>query len=73
MNSFMTFVEDKKWEQIEPVSSWKKPDSVPMGILSSFFKLSHFLKVIKTRIQVSLFKRSQNTDASTLLLSCSRN
>ncbi|CAO1417007.1 unnamed protein product [Diamesa serratosioi] len=44
MNSFMTFVEEKKWEKIETVQSWKKPDSIPMGILSSFFKLSHFLK-----------------------------
>lgn len=73
MNSFMTFVEEKKWEQIDPISSWKKPDSVPMGILSSFFKLSHFLKVIKTKIQVSFYKGSQNTEASTLFSSCSRN
>lgn len=45
MNAFMTFVEEKKWESIEPIDSWKRPDSVPMSILSWFFRLSHFLKV----------------------------
>ena len=23
LNSFMVFIEEKKWEEIEPVSSWK--------------------------------------------------
>lgn len=27
-NSFVSFVEDKKWEKIDPVSKWKAPDSV---------------------------------------------
>jgi hypothetical protein len=45
INSLMSFVEDKTWEQLDPVESWKKPDSLPMSILSWFFRLSHFLKV----------------------------
>ena len=72
LNSFMVFIEEKKWEEIEPVSSWKvsfvsspelsrditvfipqKPDSIPMSILSLFFKLSHFLKVMKLKMNVS--------------------
>lgn len=45
MNAFMTFVEEKKWKTIDPIDSWKRPDSYPMSILSWFFRLSHFLKV----------------------------
>lgn len=44
MNAFMTFVEEKKWQAIEPIDSWKRPDSIPMSVLSWFFRLSHFLK-----------------------------
>jgi hypothetical protein len=47
INAFMSFVEDKKWVDIETISGWKRPDGIPMGILSWFFKLSHFLKVRK--------------------------
>lgn len=54
MNSFMTFVEEKKWQALEPISSWKKPDSIPMSVLSWFFRLSHFLKVIKIEVSVTL-------------------
>lgn len=45
MNAFMSFVEDKKWEGIEKIEGWKRPDGIPMGVLSWFFRLSHFLKV----------------------------
>lgn len=44
----MAFVEDLKWKEIEPLSSWKHPDSIQMTIVSYFFKLSHFLKEINT-------------------------
>lgn len=46
IESFMTFIEEKKWEQVEPVSSWKAPDSIQMSVVSSFFKLSQTLRVI---------------------------
>ncbi|CRK97318.1 CLUMA_CG010712, isoform A [Clunio marinus] len=50
MNSFMTFVEEKKWKTLEPIESWKRPDSIPMSILSWFFKLSHFLKELNAML-----------------------
>lgn len=53
MNAFMSFVEEKKWESIEQVEGWKRPDGVPMGILSWFFRLSHFLKV-SNKVDVNL-------------------
>jgi hypothetical protein len=50
MNAFMSFVEDKKWTSIEPIDSWKRPDSVPMSILSWFFRLSHVLKELNNTL-----------------------
>ena len=39
-NDFISFVEDKRWTLIEPVPSYKHPDSAQMGIVALFFKLS---------------------------------
>lgn len=50
LNSLMTFVEEKKWQQLEPVSAWSKPDSLQMSLVSQFFKLSHFLKEVNTML-----------------------
>lgn len=50
INAFMSFVEDKKWEEIDPIDSWKRPDSIPMSILSWFFRLSHFLKELNNTL-----------------------
>lgn len=50
MNSFMSFVEEKKWEALEQVSAWRKPDSIQMSLVSLFFKLSHFLKELNTML-----------------------
>lgn len=44
-DSFFNFVEEKKWEKIEPIPSWKSPNSIQMSIVSSFFKLSQILRV----------------------------
>lgn len=43
--ALMAFIRNKQWEKLEPLSSWKKPDTFHMSILSYFFKLSHTLKV----------------------------
>ncbi|XP_035773641.1 thioredoxin-related transmembrane protein 1-like isoform X1 [Anopheles albimanus] len=51
LNSFMTFVEEKKWKSLELVSAWRNPDSIQMSLVSQFFKLSHFLKVSKDRFR----------------------
>uniref|UniRef100_T1DNG7 Putative thioredoxin-related transmembrane protein 1 n=1 Tax=Anopheles aquasalis TaxID=42839 RepID=T1DNG7_ANOAQ len=50
LNSFMTFVEEKKWKSLELVSAWRNPDSVQMSLVSQFFKLSHFLKELNTML-----------------------
>lgn len=44
-DTLMSYIEDQKWKEYEPVSAWKHPDSVQMAIVSYFFKLSHYLKV----------------------------
>ncbi|XP_056642197.1 thioredoxin-related transmembrane protein 1-like [Diorhabda sublineata] len=50
INAFTSFIEDKKWEVVEPVSSWKSPNSIQMGIVSSFFKLSQLLRQIHNKL-----------------------
>lgn len=50
LNSLMIFVEEKKWQQLEQVSAWSKPDSIQMSLVSQFFKLSHFLKEVNTML-----------------------
>jgi len=42
--SFISFIEDKKWKQVEPVPRWQSPDSIQMTIISAFFKLSQMLR-----------------------------
>nr|XP_023028453.1 thioredoxin-related transmembrane protein 1-like [Leptinotarsa decemlineata] len=49
-DSFSSFIEDKKWEQVEPVPNWKSPNSFQMGVVSSFFKLSQFLRHIHNKL-----------------------
>lgn len=44
-DTLMSYIEDQKWKEYEPVSAWKHPDSIQMAIVSYFFKLSHYLKV----------------------------
>ncbi|XP_055692561.1 thioredoxin-related transmembrane protein 1 [Lutzomyia longipalpis] len=50
LNTLMSFIEEKKWQALEPVSAWKRPDSIQMSIVSYFFKLSHFLKELNTML-----------------------
>lgn len=45
-DSLISFIEEKKWKDIEAVSAWKHPDSIQMAIVSYFFKLSHYLKEV---------------------------
>merc|ERR1711915_948578 len=49
-DSFISFVEDKKWTGVEPVSSWKSPDSVQMSLVSYLFKLSMVLRNVHTTL-----------------------
>lgn len=50
LNTLMTFIEEKKWQSLEPVSSWSKPDSIQMSLVSQFFKLSNFLKELNVML-----------------------
>merc|ERR1711892_1425068 len=49
-DSFISFVEDKKWTGVEPISSWKSPDSFQMSLVSYFFKLSMVLRNVHTTL-----------------------
>merc|ERR1712168_78208 len=49
-DSFISFVEDKKWTGVEPISSWKSPDSFQMSLVSYFFKLSVVLRNVHTTL-----------------------
>uniref|UniRef100_A0A1I8MGM4 Thioredoxin-related transmembrane protein 1 n=1 Tax=Musca domestica TaxID=7370 RepID=A0A1I8MGM4_MUSDO len=46
-DALMFFVKQKQWTKLEPISAWKKPDTVHMSVLSYFFKLSHTLKLVQ--------------------------
>lgn len=37
-NDLITFVDDKKWKEVDPVSSWTAPDTIQMTVVGLFFK-----------------------------------
>ncbi|RXM91564.1 Thioredoxin-related transmembrane protein 1, partial [Acipenser ruthenus] len=45
-NDFLSFIEEKKWREIEPVSSWFGPSSFLMNTMSGLFKLSMFIRIL---------------------------
>ena len=49
-DSFISFVEDRKWTQIEEVAAWTHPDSVQMTLVSYFFKLSMVLRNVHSTL-----------------------
>lgn len=50
-DALMQYIKLKQWQKTEPISAWKKPDTIHMSILSYFFKLSHTLKDFNSRLQ----------------------
>uniref|UniRef100_T1J9K3 Thioredoxin domain-containing protein n=1 Tax=Strigamia maritima TaxID=126957 RepID=T1J9K3_STRMM len=48
--NFISFVEDKKWQSVEEISSWTSPNSILMSLISYFFKLSMVLRSIHTKL-----------------------
>ncbi|XP_030381744.1 thioredoxin-related transmembrane protein 1-like [Scaptodrosophila lebanonensis] len=50
-DSLLFFVKNQQWLSTEPLSAWKKPDTIHMSVLSYFFKLSHTLKNFNARLQ----------------------
>ncbi|KAF5296017.1 hypothetical protein FQR65_LT10320 [Abscondita terminalis] len=49
-SSFVLFVKDEKWKNVEPIPSWKSPGSIQMTLVSSFFKLSQMLRGIHNHL-----------------------
>ncbi|KAL1517463.1 hypothetical protein ABEB36_001226 [Hypothenemus hampei] len=49
IESFSLFIEERKWEQVEPISRWKSPDSLQMSVIASFFQLSQTLRNIHNK------------------------
>ncbi|XP_076831064.1 thioredoxin-related transmembrane protein 1 [Brachyhypopomus gauderio] len=43
-DDFLSFIDEKKWQSIEPVSSWFGPSSFLMNMMSALFKLSMFIR-----------------------------
>lgn len=39
-NDFISYIEDKRWRNVEPVPNYKHPNSAQMGVVAVFFKLS---------------------------------
>jgi len=45
-DSLIDYVEKEEWKQDELLPSWKHPDSIQMGVVASFFKVSMVLRNI---------------------------
>ncbi|XP_067100069.1 thioredoxin-related transmembrane protein 1 [Osmerus mordax] len=43
-DDFLSFIDEKRWQAIEPVSSWFGPSSFLMNTMSALFKLSMFIR-----------------------------
>lgn len=43
-DDFLSFIDEQKWNSIEPVSSWFGPSSFLMNAMSALFKLSMFIR-----------------------------
>ncbi|XP_076442499.1 thioredoxin-related transmembrane protein 1-like [Babylonia areolata] len=43
-NDLLSFVDDKKWQDVEPVSAWIHPNSVQMGAVEFFFKVAMMVR-----------------------------
>lgn len=48
LDSLISFVEQKKWEHIKPISKWKHPSSFQMTIVAKFFEWSYHIRGIHT-------------------------
>eukprot|EP00096_Caligus_rogercresseyi_P007046 TRINITY_DN2434_c0_g1_i1.p1 TRINITY_DN2434_c0_g1~~TRINITY_DN2434_c0_g1_i1.p1 ORF type:complete len:258 (+),score=75.43 TRINITY_DN2434_c0_g1_i1:284-1057(+) len=43
-DAFISFIEDKKWMDMETIPAWKNPQSIQMTVVSYFFKMSMLLR-----------------------------
>ncbi|XP_014674028.1 PREDICTED: thioredoxin-related transmembrane protein 1-like [Priapulus caudatus] len=49
-DELITYIEEKKWSSVDPLPAWKHPDSIHMGGLGLFFRLSMFLRALHTTL-----------------------
>ncbi|XKL68179.1 hypothetical protein PGB90_003670 [Kerria lacca] len=50
IESFLSFLKEKKWQEIQSIPSWKSPASYQMTVVAYFFKLSQMLRNIHSRL-----------------------
>ncbi|XP_052747934.1 thioredoxin-related transmembrane protein 1 [Galleria mellonella] len=46
VDAMLSFVEQQRWKQTEPIPSWKAPHSLQMSLVAEFFKLSQALRSV---------------------------
>ncbi|XP_029653779.1 thioredoxin-related transmembrane protein 1, partial [Octopus sinensis] len=44
LGDLISFIEDKRWQNVDPISWWFRPDSLMMSSLSLFFKAAMFIR-----------------------------
>lgn len=49
-DSFISFIEDRKWTEVDIVPYWKDPSSPQMALVACFFKASMLLRSVHTTI-----------------------
>lgn len=49
-DSLWSFIDEKRWKAIEPISKWAHPASIQMTVVSWFFKISMVVRAIHTRL-----------------------
>ncbi|XP_063229724.1 thioredoxin-related transmembrane protein 1 [Bacillus rossius redtenbacheri] len=49
-DAFISFIEEDKWKNVDPVPSWQSPASIQMSIVSYFFKLSQVLRMVHNKL-----------------------
>ena len=42
-DSFISFVEERKYRELETLPQWKHPDSIQMTLVSYFFKVANYI------------------------------
>ena len=49
-DALMNFVQQQKWSQVKPISSWKHPNSIQMSTVAQFFRWSYQIRAIHTHL-----------------------
>jgi hypothetical protein len=55
-NDFISFIEDKRYSLVDPVPSYKYPDSAQMAVVAVFFKLSMSVRDLHNHLGFIFFK-----------------